>query len=169
MPSNKPLIRPSNPEDYESVAQLIYRSHTISFKPFATEEWVTSRDIDEYRERWREDLAASASASNESMFVAVIDDAIVGTVKVGPTDSPDFDAHLVGMHVDPELRGGGIGSLLMARAKAFIKEQGFERVELAVISSNALTRNFYENHGWVEHASIPVGGEGVPLKIYRLA
>jgi diamine N-acetyltransferase len=169
MHSDKPLIRPSNPDDYESVAQLIYRSHTISFKPFATEEWVASRDIDEYRARWREDLAASASASNESMFVAVVDGTIVGTVKVGPIDSPDFDAHLVGMHVEPDLRGGGIGSLLMERAKAFIKEQGFERVQLGVISANTLTRNFYENHGWVEHASIPVGLEGVPLKIYRLA
>jgi ribosomal protein S18 acetylase RimI-like enzyme len=74
------------------------------------------------------------------------------------------------MHVEPGLTGRGIGSLLMTRAKEFIAEQRFGRVELGVIAANRRTRRFYEAppHDWFLVRELPDGVEGVPVVIYEL-
>jgi len=166
-PSTSPTIRLARPNDYESVAALIHRSHTISFAPFASANWVHTRDIDTYRAKWREILAKPSTTA--ACFVAEMDDDIVGTVRVSTLESPKFDAQLNGMHVDPEKTGHGIGSLLMNKALEFISEQEFKRVKLGVIASNSGARRFYANHGWELVRELPDGIEGVPIAIYQLA
>ena len=146
MPEESPIIRTAGPDDFESVARLIFRSHTVSFAPFASDDWVSSRDLDKYRDRWREALAAPGA--DDQTFVALIDGDIVGSVRVAPADSAEFDAQLTGMHVEPDITGRGVGSLLMASALEFIREQRFGRVELGVIAGNTGARRFYEAHGW---------------------
>ena len=111
-----------------------------------------------------------AEESEDSVtLVAVIDEAIAGTVHVSRIDSTEFDAQLNGMHVDPDQTGTGIGSLLMKKAIEFINKRGFERVELGVIASNSGARRFYETHGWALLRELPNGIEGVPIAIYKLA
>jgi ribosomal protein S18 acetylase RimI-like enzyme len=166
MPKESPTIRKANPDDYESVARLIFRSHTVSFARFASEEWVSSRDFDAYRSRWQETLANMGA--DDMTFVALIDGEIVGSVRVASESSAGIDAHLTGMHVEPDLIGGGVGSLLMTAALEFIKEQGYERVELHVITGNTGARRFYEAHGWSLLSEMPNGTEGVPLMTYEL-
>jgi hypothetical protein len=68
MPASSPVIRSATLDDYESIAQLLFRSHTISFAPYATDEWVTSRRLDEYKTRWRNIL--SNSTSEDATIVA---------------------------------------------------------------------------------------------------
>ena len=101
--------------------------------------------------------------------MALLEDEIVGSVHVSPDDSPDYDAQLIGMHVEPHLTGSGIGGLLMKSALEFIREQGFERVELGVIVGNTGARRFYEAHGWVPVRTFPKGVEGVPWAVYELS
>jgi len=145
MPPVAPVIRSATLEDHESIAQLLFRSHTISFLPYATDDWVSSRRLDEYRVRWHDIL--SNITSRDTTIVASLDGALVGSVRVAPVESSDYDAHLIGMHVEPHLTGSGIGGLLMRSALKFISEQGFERVELGVIAANSDARRFYEAHG----------------------
>lgn len=88
---------------------------------------------------------------------------------MAPVESPDYDARLIGMHVEPHLTGSGIGGLLMRSALKFISEQGFERVELGVIAANSDARRFYEAHGWVLVRTFPKGIEDVPVAVYELS
>ena len=88
---------------------------------------------------------------------------------MAPVESPDYDAQLIGMHVEPHLTGNGIGGLLMRSALKFISEQGFERVELGVIAANSDARWFYEAHGWVLVRTFPKGIEDVPVAVYELS
>ncbi|HIF71719.1 MAG TPA: GNAT family N-acetyltransferase [Dehalococcoidia bacterium] len=166
MPEESPTIRIATPDDYESVAQLIFRSHTISFAPFASEEWVSTRDLEAYRSRWQETLANAGA--DDTTYVALIDGEIVGSVRVAPGGSTEFDAQLTGMHVEPDLTGHGVGGLLMARALEFISERGFEGGELGVIAGNTGARRFYEAHGWTLVREMPNGIEGVPVVNYKL-
>lgn len=159
-------IRAALPDDYESVAGVIFRSHTISFKQFASPEWVDARKLSDYRSRWQESLAEDPT--DAATIVASVGETIVGTVSVSPLESPEFDAQLYGMHVDPTQTGRGIGSLLMKAAIDFISEQAFERVELGVIAANSGARRFYETHGWSLVRELPNGIEGVPVAIYEL-
>jgi predicted N-acetyltransferase YhbS len=168
MAASTPVIREANSTDADAIAQLLYRSHTISFAPFASIEWVESRRLDEYRTKWQSTL--EAASKDDRTFVATIDGTLVGSVRVSPLESPEieFDAQLSGMHVEPELTGHGVGGLLMRTALDFIRTRKFERVELGVIASNDGSRRFYESHGWILVRTLPDGIEGVPVAIYKL-
>jgi GNAT superfamily N-acetyltransferase len=166
MSKELPVVRQANAYDAASIARLIHRSHTISFAPFASEAWVGSRDIEEYRSKCQS--VFDTAGDNEVTYVAILDDAVVGSVRVAQLQSSEFDAQLVGMHVEPGLTGRGIGSLLMNHVKVFIEEQGFSRVELGVIAANTGTRRFYETHGWLLVRELADGVEGVPVVIYEL-
>ncbi len=82
--------------------------HTKSFAPFASAEWVESRSLDEYHSKWHENLATGSADS--TILVAVIDEAIVGTIRVSSMGAREFDAQMSGMHVEPDLPGQGIGA-----------------------------------------------------------
>ena len=167
MPKESLTVRTAIADDYESIAKLIHQSHTISFAPFASREWVESRLLSKYRDRWKELL--SGNHSTAATFVAhQPDGTIVGTVRVASLESNEFDAQLNGMHVEPSATGHGIGSMLMERAIEFMKAQAFTNVELGVIASNDGARRFYEKHGWQLHNELPDGIEGVPIAISSL-
>ncbi len=165
--SREVIIRKATTGDALQIGRLIYRSHTMSFPAFASNKWVASRELNEYESKTMDNLSNAHPAS--ATYIAEINDQIVGTVRVTPIDDDHFDAMLAGMHVDPDSTDSGIGSVLMHHALAFIATQGFAAVQLGVIAGNAGARRFYERYGWESHEEIPVGVEGVPVVIYRLA
>ena len=167
MPASSPVIRSATLDDHESIAHLLYRSHTISFASYAADEWVNSRRLDEYRVLWHDILSNSTPA--DTTIVALLDGAVVGSVHASPVESPEYDAQLIGMHVEPHITGSGIGGLLMRSALEFISEQGFERVELGAIAANSDARRFYEAYGWALVRTFPEGIEGVPVAVYELS
>lgn len=172
MTSEMPIIQRATPDDYESVARLHFLSHTVSFAPFASAEWLNSRRLDDYLSRWRETLGSSVDG--ESTLIARIAGEAVGIVRVSRLGTPGSrtnlnSAQLTGMHVAPAITGQGIGTLLMEKSLDFIREQNFSRVELGVIAANTGARRFYEFHGWVLVEELPNGVEGVPVAIYELA
>jgi len=159
-------IRPALPEDDKQVASLIYLSHTESFKPFASSEWVESRDLAEYQEKWKEVLLEPDAESRT--WVAVENESIIGTARVATMPATSrFDAQLTGMHVLPGRTGDGIGSKLMRVAQRFMTEQGHRIAQLGVIASNEGTRRFYERHGWTLDQEYDDGIEGVPIVTYK--
>lgn len=166
MSTQLPVIEQATLHDAEAVARLHFLSHTVSFRGFASERWVNTRRNTSYVSNWRTILGSKAN--NDVTLVARFGEKTVGIVRVALSDSADYDAQLTSMHVDPELTGCGIGTLLMNRALEFIREQGFGRVELGVIAANADARRFYEAHGWKLVKELPDGIEGVPIAIYKL-
>ena len=64
-----------------------------------SKEWVGSRDIKEYRSKWQS--VFDTAGDNEVTYVTILDDAVVGSVRVAQLQSSEFDAQLVGMHVEP--------------------------------------------------------------------
>jgi GNAT superfamily N-acetyltransferase len=53
------------------------------------------------------------------------------------------------LYVQPELRGGGIGTALLARACDAVRERGAELFEVNVDEDDTGARRFYERHGFV--------------------
>ena len=167
-----PTIQLAKLDDYESVARLHFLSHTVSFAPFASEQWLNSRRLGDYLAKWQETLGRTVGG--ETTLIARISGEAVGIVRIARSGAhgsgPDVNgAELTGMHVAPGLTGRGIGTLLMRRSLDFIHEQNFSRVALGVIAANTGARRFYETHGWVLVDELPDGVEGVPVAIYELA
>ena len=133
--------------DSAAVADLQYRSHTISFREFARLEWCDSRKLDDYLTTWADHLA---SASDDlRTFVARDGEKIVGMVAVDGPEEDSGSADLHGMHVEPDARGGGIGQLLIAAAKDHIRDRGYRQTVLGCLESNTYARKFYEQSGFV--------------------
>lgn len=159
-------VRAATADDYARVALLIYESHTNSFAPFASAEWVESRDLDEYRAKWQQTL--SDTSAGRTTLLVESDEGLIGTVSISPMESADYDAQLHGMHVAPNQTGQGTGCALMLEALRFIERQRYRRIQLGVIASNTGARRFYEAHGWTLEQELPNGIEGVPIATYLL-
>ncbi len=139
-------IEVARPADAEALAALHFLSHTVSFAPFASEDWLANRDLTDYVEQWRESLELAESDERACAWKAVSGGEIVGTVKVSPETS--HEAQLGNMHVHPNFHRRGIGSALMSAAVRFMVSAGFSIAILGVIQANAAARAIYEKHGW---------------------
>jgi ribosomal protein S18 acetylase RimI-like enzyme len=68
---------------------------------------------------------------------------------------PEEDFYLQGIAVEPELRGAGIGSLLMDDVEARARASGSARLSLDVSSRNKGARRLYVRRGFVESSRWP--------------
>lgn len=66
--------------------------------------------------------------------------------------TPYFDgplAQLEELYVRPDLRDGGIGTAILERAIALVRERGAGEMHINVDEVDTDTRRFYERHGFV--------------------
>jgi len=68
---------------------------------------------------------------------------------------PEGDFYLHGIAVDPELRGAGIGSLLMDDVEARAQVSGSARLSLDVAAKNKGARKLYGRRGMIEASEWP--------------
>jgi ribosomal protein S18 acetylase RimI-like enzyme len=62
---------------------------------------------------------------------------------------PDRSSWYLGLLlIDPEHRGGGLGSAAVPAFERMVARAGFDRVRLAVIEPNTAGRRFWERHGY---------------------
>ena len=82
-------------------------------------------------------------------LIAVDDQSVVGWCDIVPDvrESARRCARL-GMGVDPDYRGRGIGSQLLEAALAAARERGLERIELQVLESNQVAVRLYKRFGF---------------------
>gem|GEM_PF-3579921 len=59
MTSTKPIIQLATLDDHEAVAHLHFLSHTVSFAPFVSAQWLDSTRLEDYVSKWRETLGNS--------------------------------------------------------------------------------------------------------------
>ncbi len=85
------------------------------------------------------------------------------------TDSlADGDLYLQSIAVDPELRGEGVGSILMDAFEEQARVKGMSRSSLDVSASNEGARRLYERGGWTVESQWPKRIPLPGLKLYRM-
>jgi len=94
----------------------------------------------------------------ESMIAAAADGQIVGMIHV---EISRFGFGELGMLVDREWRGCGVGSALLQAAIAWARDQGLHKLCLEVFAHNSAAIALYRKCGFVE--------EGRRVKQYRRA
>ena len=96
-------------------------------------------------------LAQFAASENSIFLVAEADGKIVGQLNCRGRNDRKAIRHTVtlGMSVDQDWRGQGIGSLLMSEAIAWAKGLGFiKRIELLVFERNEIAMHLYQKFGF---------------------
>jgi GNAT superfamily N-acetyltransferase len=129
------LVRPCRADEVEQVADLLRRSWLTSFAPLVGPEGVRRfREINlagAYAKAMWRDFTLAASENTIFAMLHVQDDLIAA------------------IHVDPPVKGLGIGSLLMSTAEASIFGHS-ETARLEVLQANSAAIGFYAQRGWKE-------------------
>ena len=101
-------------------------------------------------EQTRERIAALSPLSHHVVYVAELDDGIIGWLHahVHHTITDDASTEIAGLVVDAQFRGTGVGRALMAAAEEWARSQGCKSVRLRsnVVRSGA--HAFYRRLGY---------------------
>jgi ribosomal protein S18 acetylase RimI-like enzyme len=100
--------------------------------------------------------AAVAGSSDYQALAADIGGSLVGWICWGPTPCTVGTWDLYWMAVDPAVRGGGVGTALLAEMEARLRGRArLVVVETAGRPDYLPTRRFYESRGYTATARIP--------------
>jgi ribosomal protein S18 acetylase RimI-like enzyme len=122
-------IRLYQDDDLDTVVSLWYRSWTTALPglrhPHPFEEW---------HRRFREEIS-----QQQAVWVAEVDGQVVGFLAMYPARG-----YVDQFYVEPALQGQGIGTALLAQARA-ASPSG---LSLHALQANVSARAFYERHGF---------------------
>ena len=130
-------IRPFRADDMENVIAL----------------W---RDCDLTRP-WNDparDIQRKVAMADDLFFVGTVDGHVVGTVMAGYEGHRGWINYLA---VDPNERGAGRGSELMAAAEIRLRDLGCPKINLQVRATNPDAIAFYERIGFIVDAAVSLG------------
>ena len=99
-------------------------------------------------------LRNKLAVERDLLFVAVSDQAVVGTVMGG------YDGHrgwVYSVAVEPRWRRRGIGAALLRRLETALAERGCLKVNLQVRAANAGVIAFYEKLGYAVEERVSMG------------
>lgn len=138
MTSSGVIIRPAQDADHDaiwSILELIYR---------AGETYCIPRDIS------RDEALVDWFMRPFTVFVAVVDDQILGTSHIG-ANRPGGGSHVANASfaTHPEARGKGIARALAEHAKSWAREQGFTAMQFNfVVSTNQDAVHLWQKVGF---------------------
>jgi ribosomal protein S18 acetylase RimI-like enzyme len=137
-------VRPARAGDIRPVIALHERCWRISYAGIADADAKFARGVEEWERLWLELL--------DRTRVAELDGAVAGFVVFGPSrdaDAAQGSGEIHALYVDPDAQGTGLGSTLVAHARAELAAAGFEHVTLWTFQHNPASRGFYERLGFV--------------------
>ena len=142
-------IRRANPADRTSLHQMLVRSWLTSWAPHLPADAVR-------RFHEADPTTAWLTADIEQIDVAVLDGRIVAAMQVDGCVLED-------LHVDPDFKRQGIGSVLLRRAE----ELGARRLVVRAFNEPAMA--FYEAHGWRSRRRFQATEMGAPVETVEYA
>lgn len=144
-------IRTAVPDDASRVASVLYESF-VEYEALYTQEAfaATTSTGEQVQSRMKEG----------PVWVALQDDAIVGTVSAAPRGEA---LYIRGMGVVPPARGLKIGERLLERAESFASEHGYRSLILSTTPFLNGAIRLYEQYGFRRSSEGPHELFGTPL------
>lgn len=104
-------------------------------------------------------LVEKEISTAEVELCAVIDDQIIGTAGIEAVGHKDKVKHRadLGISIDENNWGIGIGRALLNACIACAKEAGYTQIELQAVAENERAVNLYKNAGFIEYGRNPKG------------
>lgn len=144
---------------------LSYQNVTFAEREGAIVGMVAGFTAEQHRRSTREPLKQAAGRHHLRMRLLWILFAPLMRV----IDSMAIDTYyLQAIAVDPEVRGAGVGSVLMASFEERARASGSTRLSLDVSAGNGEARRFYERRGWNVESQWPKRLPVPGLRFHRL-
>jgi GNAT superfamily N-acetyltransferase len=170
------VVRAPAPVDVARIARINVETWRAAYDGIVPSAYLDGLDIAKFEERWLDRV--STEQPGISILVAEVDDALSSYVVVGPYRTqedadPDEDmsgwAEFYAIYTDPVLQGRGAGRAVHDAAIALLRDEGYERVALWVLTENTASRRWYAARGWrADGATSTWDGAGTPLEEIRM-
>jgi ribosomal protein S18 acetylase RimI-like enzyme len=131
-------------DDAETIARLHWQSWQASYRGILPDDYLDNEVIVERRNYWRQALATS---DYWLVLVAIENDRPVGFIALKKNVDEGYDATIEHLHVDPQMKGRGLGRQLIGQAVSALVKAGMASVCLWVFDSNTPAIGFYEKLG----------------------
>lgn len=146
------MIRKASPYDAKAIAQVHIRSWQAAYRDLMPADYLGSLDATLAR---RESSWTGLIASGEShVWVAELDNQIVGWISVGASRDEDTAAENVGEVTAIYVLAGywqtGVGLALWQAGVQYLAAQQYQRLTLWVLAGNERAIRFYRRAGCVE-------------------
>lgn len=143
-------INPASPSDITSLRQLSIDTFVDTYNAYNTPENMQLY-IDTYFNPQR--IADEINNSNIQYYLAAVDDALVGYIKMRTEETlPELAGvrhiEIERIYVSPNYKGLKIGQRLIAHALTIAKQQQFEVLWLGVWEKNENAIAFYKKQGF---------------------
>ncbi len=138
-------VRRIRPEDAKDFREL--RLRALQTDPDAFESSY-DREVDRPMQAWETWAALSSEGPDQAMFVAEVDDELVGLAGAFRTEDRPREMHLIAMWVDPAQRRRGIARELTRVILVWARRSDADEVVLWVVDGNEGARRLYEDAGF---------------------
>jgi GNAT superfamily N-acetyltransferase len=161
-------VRSARADDAVPLAELQVRAWLDAYGGEVPDEVLQglAGSPDDHAESWRESVVSPPSPRHR-VLVAVEDTAVVGVSAVGPADDDDTDpaddAEVLTFLVDPQHRGQGHGSRLLAASVDHLRAVGFVRGLAWIDATDEAGRGLLRATGWAPDGSfrtLDLDGDG---------
>ncbi|MUW14436.1 GNAT family N-acetyltransferase [Halorubrum sp. CBA1125] len=130
------------------------------------------RDVlDEAVDEWYDaaDLGDDIGGDDAVFPVAVVDGVVVGFAESYVVGRRERVGEIDWLHVHPDHRGSGIGSALLERVEAELRDADVDRIEGRVLADNEAGTAFYDREGYelVGEHPVDIGGKTFEEREYR--
>lgn len=162
-------VRIAQKKDASNIAKIHVETWQCAYRGQLPDALLDNLSVEQRTKRWKETLSKPQPES--VAFVAEIGGVIVGFCSVGSCRDDDMDGEtgeLRSIYVAPESMNKGAGSWLHAQGLGLLRERGYKKAILWVLTSNEKARQWYERKGWmVEGKTKTVKRDGFPLHEMR--
>lgn len=129
------------------------RSLTARFAQVGTPSWRDPAQMWEFHRRCTEEAITDTQPDSLVLVAEDAQETRLGFINL--THSEDFFTHepqgyIADLAVSEDIAGQGVGRLLMERAEAWARAQGYRILALDVFAMNTHARAFYQHLGYVE-------------------
>lgn len=154
-------IRPALLSDSEPIARLHAESWRQTYRGMYRDEFLDGEVVSDRLAVWENRLRAGRA--DQGVFVAEDQGSLLGFVCAYGNADARWGSLIDNLHVRPERKGGGIGTLLIREAAGWLSvHYGKYGVFLWALEANAPARGFYERFGAVRAETVvmetPGGG-----------
>lgn len=158
-------VRDATPGDVPAIRRIAERGWSATYGDILARE-----TIDAAMAKWYSPEATREFVEREdaAYLVAERDGEVVGYATGGLGDEESV-ATLNAIYADPEHWGEGIGTALLNRFERFCREEGYDALEIRVLSENGVGQSFYRTRAYelVEERETELFDETVGECLFR--
>jgi GNAT superfamily N-acetyltransferase len=142
------IVRDAEPDDAAAVAGVHVRSWQAAYRGLIPDAYLDALRPEDRMARY---TFGSADPDAPATIVAVEEGVIRGFATTGPSRDDDTPGagELVGLYLDPDAWGLGVGRRLMAEARDRLVRRGFSDAILWVLVGNERAERFYRIDRWI--------------------